>query len=884
MLLLDILACRLGRRLAVAALALAAFSVDSRAFAADEVRKGPAPDWVEPVRVSIDAMVPESQVSDGAYWLLSDSQVRIQESDAVQYFHYAVKAVAESGVESSANIEVNFDPSYQTLTFHSIRVNRAGRVFEKLASASIRLLQREKELEYLIFDGSKSASVFLDDVRVGDVVEYAYSVAGGNPVFGNQNFGSRDLRFGVPIERLVSQLQVPSGRSMRVALRNSGLKLDVSESAGYRRYKLDLNKVPALLVDKDAPAWFDPWPALEWSEFTDWAAVARWADPLYAIKADPGPVVRAEIEAIRRAGKDKAEQAAAVLRFVQREIRYLGVEIGPGSHAPRSPREVMERRFGDCKDKVLLSIVMLDALGIRARPALVNTEANRAIAKVTPNPGAFNHVIVLAEIGGKSYWLDPTRTTQKGPLASVFQPDFGLALVVDKASTALTPMATATSSSQKKSIHARFDSRDGIDKPVRYTVTTTSHGRSAEAARSSLLRSDREGLQKTYLNFYASYYPGIVVAAPMTVSDDETGNAITITEHYSISSFWPKGDTATRREADFYAAEIEEMLQTPGTSIRQSPLNVIFPLQVVQTTEILLPEDFDIKAETTRVDSPVFKFERVVTPGKRRILLTDSYRTLADHVASADVPGYAEKLKEARIALGYQLYIDDPSLAPARSTWENFNGMVALLGALMLAILVWVSVRLYRSDPAPSRLPPAPDLSGLQGWLILVGFGICVSPLVSIYSFVEMAPAVALDSWTTLTSPGNDRYHPLWAPALLLQLAVMLTTLALSLLMIPLFFGKRRNLPRIYIATISLELLGMGIVYALLWRIPSAAAEMGAEEWRELAGLVISALIWISYFMVSKRVKSTFVRGWGEPPPLPHEPVLPSIEAEPIRE
>lgn len=883
MLLLDISALRLGRSLAVAALALVALSIDSLALAADEVRKGPAPGWVEPISVSIDAKVPESQVSDGAYWLLSDSQVRIRDSDAVQYFHYAVKAVAESGVESSANIEVNFDPSYQTLTLHAIRVHRAGRVFEKLASASIRVLQREKELEYLIFDGSKSASVFLDDVRVGDVVEYAYSLAGANPVFGNRNFGSRDLRFGVPVERLVSQLHVPSGRPMQVALRNSSLKLAMSESAGYRHYRLDLSKIPALMVDKDAPAWFDPWPALEWSEFTDWAAVARWADPLYAIQADPGPVVRAEIESIRRIGKDKAEQAAAVLRFVQREIRYLGVEIGPGSHAPRMPREVMERRFGDCKDKALLSIVMLDALGIRARPALVNTEADRAIANVTPNPGAFNHVIVLAEIGGKSYWLDPTRTTQKGPLASVFQPDFGLALVVDKDSKALTRMATATTSSQKKSIHAQFDSRDGIDKPVRYTVTTTSHGRSAEAARSSLLRSDREELQKTYLNFYASYYPGIVVAAPITVHDDESGNAITITEHYSISGFWPKGEAATRREADIYAAEMEELLEVPGTPIRQSPLNVIFPMQVVQTTEVLLPDDFAIKAETTRVEGPAFKFERVVTPGKRRIVLTDSYQTLADHVPSADVPRYAEQLKEAREALGYQLYIDDPSLAPARSTWENFNGMVALLGALMLAIIGWVALKLYRSDPAPSGLPPDPALSGLQGWLVLVGFGICASPLVSLYSFFEIAPAIALDSWTTLTSPSSDRYDPLWAPALLLQLAVMLATLAFSLLMIPLFFGKRRNLPRIYIATVSLELLGMSAVYALLWQIPSAAAEMGTDEWTEIAGLVFSALVWISYFRVSKRVKSTFVRGWREPPSLPRGPV-PPLQAEPIRE
>jgi len=48
--------------------------------------------------------------------------------------------------------------------------------------------------------------------------------------------------------------------------------------------------------------------------------------------------------------------------MLQQTIRYMGVEVGVGSHTPTHPNAVLTRRFGDCKDKALLVLNMLDAL------------------------------------------------------------------------------------------------------------------------------------------------------------------------------------------------------------------------------------------------------------------------------------------------------------------------------------------------------------------------------------------------------------------------------------------------------------------------------------------------------------------------------------------
>ena len=98
----------------------------------------------------------------------------------------------------------------------------------------------------------------------------------------------------------------------------------------------------------------------------------------------------------------------------------------------------MSRRFGDCKDKALLLVTLLRALGTEAEPALVNTEARQAIADWLPSPLAFDHVIVRFVFQSRTYWVDATRALQRGTLAHFEDPPFARALVVREGETGLS--------------------------------------------------------------------------------------------------------------------------------------------------------------------------------------------------------------------------------------------------------------------------------------------------------------------------------------------------------------------------------------------------------------------------------------------------------------
>lgn len=872
---------RVARCFFVLGLLASGLSVPGAGYAA-EYRTGPAATWVKPAPVADAGEVPLGQISDGTYYLLSDAQVRLAPQGRETYRRFASKAVNGSGVEAIANIEIGFDPSYQTLTLHSIDIVRDGRVLPKLAGAKVHVLQRETALDRRILDGSKTVHVFLDDVRVGDTVDYAYTVQGGNPVFGNREAGVFRLQYAEPAQLLRARLLVPLDRDVAIKPRNAPPAPLVATRDGYREYEWSQPNATALVVDAGAPGWYAPYASVEWSEYPDWGAVARWAAPLYEVPARPGAGVQAEIDAIARQQSDPAGRMLAALRFVQSEIRYLGVEIGAGSHAPNPPALVLERRFGDCKDKALLALAMLRGLGIEARAALVATDVRRGVKEQQPMPGAFDHVLVEARINGRRFWIDPTRAPQKGDIEHLYQPDYGHALIVDPGTRALVPMANASSALSRRSIRAVFDAHAGFDKTVRYTVTTTVEGGRAEALRNTLASSNLADLQLQYLNYYARYYPKIAIAAPLEVAEDEPNNRITTTEHYDIAEFASWSESDKRHQVAIETPDMDEMLRDPTPSIRRAPLGLLHPLEVTQVTEVLLPEEWSFTPDTVRVEDAAFSFERSISGDDKHIVFADRYQARTDEVASADMPRYLESLALARDEMGYRLSWRDP--AAAAGGFERFNWTIAMLGALLLLLWIHLAAGVYRYDPAAPASAVDPALQGIRGWLVLPAIGVVVTPIRLVVDFIGTTDPFAADTWAALTTHGGAAYHPLWAPFLLFELGANLALIVCSLLLAVLFFQRRRSVPLVY-STFLLGCFGVQAADLLFAAaLPAASAAVDAGAWGKLFGGLFGVVAWIAYFRVSRRVQSTFIRARPQRPAVPVAVPVPAWRGLPAAE
>ncbi len=823
--------------------------------------------WVRTVDVDYKAAPPRDQVSSGLYYVLSDTQIRLTRNGRESFRRVAMLVVNERGLGTAAQIELRFDPTYQSLVLHGVSVRRANERIEKLNPSAIKLLQRERELEYQIYDGAISASISLDDVRVGDIVEYAYTLSGHNPIFADRHAGRFDLQWSVPVKQVRASLEMPLARSVTQRERNGAPKASVTETVATRRYEWTARDVSARLIETDVPGWFDPYPAVEWTEYTSWRDVSEWGRALYVL-----PTSLAALDPIVHKLKSEhatpEARAIAALRFVQDEIRYLSVAIGSGAYAPSAPDAVLKRRFGDCKDKSLLLVALLNRLGIRAVPALVNTSTKRGVREMLPSPLAFNHVLVRVELPTAALWMDPTLSLQGGSAENVGEPDYGVALLLGEGVDALSPMKARSAGARHslRSIDATLDLRQGYERPARYFVVTTHEGRAADTARANFKSMSRDELQKQYRAFYDSYYPGAVSVGSLTFEDDLQANRVVTSETYEIPQFWVVSEARKRREGFVRVPDVEVLLLAPKAIARDTPLAYVFPYELHQTTQVLPPEPWTIANETQKVVDAAFEFERVTERIESRnvILIHDKFASKVDEIPARAVAAYAANLGKARALTDLMFSRRGTGHDGGSSFFERFNWLVAILGTCFLAGWLWLAFKVYRYDPQPQVGETHNSISAIGGWLILLAIGLCLGPLRLVYGIWETMPSYANDEWLNLTSRTGEAYNPLWAPMLLFELAGNLGLLVFTGLLVLLLFKRRTSFPTVYILYSVAAIAFLTADRALMQLVPTIEEKLKIDLTRDLVRAAVFAVIWSFYLKRSVRSRSTFTRRFAK--------------------
>ncbi|MCV3263074.1 hypothetical protein OGZ01_09870 [Vibrio harveyi] len=104
------------------------------------------------------------------------------------------------------------------------------------------------------------------------------------------------------------------------------------------------------------------------------------------------------------------EKIKRILSFVSRDIRYVSRSKFGHAMTPHDLAETIENRLGDCKDKSVLLLGLLNKLGLDAELVLVATKQIKTEGVLLPTMTAFNHVVVCFEYGEQRYCVDPTDT------------------------------------------------------------------------------------------------------------------------------------------------------------------------------------------------------------------------------------------------------------------------------------------------------------------------------------------------------------------------------------------------------------------------------------------------------------------------------------------
>ena len=260
--------------------------------------------------------------------VLVDRQTRLGPKGSIRFYRY-IRAVNEAAALGNASqIEVEFDPTFQKLVWHRAEIVRGTQRIDRLNRGMIQLLRRETKLERQMYDGRVTASIVLPDVRVGDHIEWSYSLEGDNPVFGGK-FVETDLTVSSrgPISLYQYRLISPTSRVIHHRADEATVTVQSQTVGTDREIVLRHLSAPQFATDFYTPPSVLISSMIQLSEFKDWASVAAWAKSLFDEAASGSVEVSQAAATIGSGPGDVANRVRRTLDFVQREIRYFGTEM-----------------------------------------------------------------------------------------------------------------------------------------------------------------------------------------------------------------------------------------------------------------------------------------------------------------------------------------------------------------------------------------------------------------------------------------------------------------------------------------------------------------------------------------------------------------------------
>jgi transglutaminase-like putative cysteine protease len=611
----------------------------------------PPANWVVPIVFNPRAKLEAVDPSQETRWILKDRQINALNNEI--FDHQVRQVLTPSGVNTGSHISIDYDPSYQLLTFHWVRIWRGTNALNRLDPEKIQISQHGLDTDELLFSAEKSALLLLEDIRAGDIIDYAYSVEGGNPVLAGAFSTQIETQARHPIDRLSTRLLWPAARRLYVRNHGTDVKYAATRKGDLIEFTWNLAKVPGLRDEPPLPIWYEAFSWVQLSEFQKWSEVDQLALVLFTNTAPAlSPELMVKVNEWKRLPAPE-DRVLAALRFVQDEIRYLSIESGASGYKPASPSTVFARRFGDCKDKSHLLATLLRAMGIDAHPTFVNTRLRQTVLDLLPSATDFDHVITQVNLNGQTYWLDATANYERGPLTARSWPNYGYGLVVRPGATALTAIAPCPV--LPRTTVSQYIQLGKLDQASQLKVVTVAEGPDAEQFRERYTTTARDEIERWNLNYYAKFYPDIAQTAPLIYSDNEQQNRIEVDEFYSVQKIWSHLPDETWFHCHVYPANVELAMQPPTISLRTMPLGVRYPEHQIFHAEILAPALAFIQPDNQTIQNPAFYFHRVVTIAQGKLYLDYEYQSLADVVFPNAVPGYVGQLDSAANLMGYTI-------------------------------------------------------------------------------------------------------------------------------------------------------------------------------------------------------------------------------------
>ena len=376
----------------------------------------------EVLRIASEASAFEAKYPDaGGIILLDDMDYRYRPDGTWVLRAHEIYKIKKEDHKALADQALGFTEGRERARLITARcISPTGTVFQaNLAEMKI----TKPQLSPGMFLKYSFASVRIPGVEIGSIVEVVTEIDTYNPYnreffFPSSYFQNRD-----PVFQSRMTVFTPQAKPLFWESRNFPTGQDKPaeyQDGEFRKYQWELRDVPPLVEEPLMPKGADSMPYVQAALFEGWDKVYDWINVYWKANTTPSPELASQALDIVKDAKTEDEKVARLYHWIEKNIRYIIIKGDAATLYGSYPaHETVAKQFGCCVDKAMVFSAMLNAVGVKNGPLLINAGSQEMSPRIA-NLNITHSISRVTRSDGSKYYLDSTGYHSRYPAFGCF--------------------------------------------------------------------------------------------------------------------------------------------------------------------------------------------------------------------------------------------------------------------------------------------------------------------------------------------------------------------------------------------------------------------------------------------------------------------------------
>lgn len=437
---------------------------------------GDAPPWMQSLAT---VSLPSYDEKTDAVLLYAETNINVQSADKIKtHVRAAYKILRPEGRKHGTVLVYFRSPGQKVTSLHGWCLPAQGQEFEVKDKDAVDLSPPGIEGGEFIVD-LKARVLRIPAPDPGNIVGYEYEIE-EQPLILQSVW---NFQKSIPIRESRFSIQLPSHWEYKASWLNYP-EIPASQG-GNNEWQWVVTDLKAVRAEPRMPPWYGVTGQVVVSFFTpgrpsllngyaNWKEMGNWYSNLLSDRLVSSPEIKEQVGKLTASKTSVLQKMQALAEFMQRDIRYVAIELGIGGWQPHPAPDVFMHRYGDCKDKATLMRTMLREIGIDSYHVVINTERG-SVTPEMPAHHAFNHAIMAVKLPdgltdpaliatlqhpklGRILFFDPTDPiTPLGQIRGDLQANYGLLVAPDGGELVKLPQQPSTMNGIQRSAKLTLD-------------------------------------------------------------------------------------------------------------------------------------------------------------------------------------------------------------------------------------------------------------------------------------------------------------------------------------------------------------------------------------------------------------------------------------------